>query len=280
MATRQGIDGGAGIFPPEVVTLGSNTFVFVDGEVTPYNLPAFLMFRLVTALPYKLEWPTGESKLMIVSVGTGSALRLGPTGLNPDRTFVGIAQSIAGEMMDGMAYDQDVNCRTIGRCSFGSEVDRELGTLVPDMPLATDLGRQFLYARYDPLLTREGLDDIGLKEVQTERVATLTIPLTLSMSFSRSGEPTPRNTWTALQALWSVPSLPSEASDGIEASRLRCGCGTVVDCSRGSPLLAVVLVPSESESQLGPQLSCLQSAQRSYRSVHRRPGSRKSPEAI
>ena len=160
-------------FPPEVVTLGPNSFVFVDGGVTPYNIPAFLMFRMATAAPYKLQWPIGETKMMILSVGTGSAPRLGPTGLNPDRTFVGVAQSIAGEMMNGMAYDQDVNCRTIGRCSFGSEIDREIGTLVPDVPLVTDLGRQFLYARYDPLLTREGLDDIGLKDVQTERVATL-----------------------------------------------------------------------------------------------------------
>jgi uncharacterized protein len=41
------------------------------------------------------------------------------------------------------------------------------------MPLTTDLGRQFLYARYDPLITREGLDDIGLKDIQPETVATL-----------------------------------------------------------------------------------------------------------
>ena len=73
-------------------------------------------------------------------------------------------------MMDGMAYDQDVNCRTIGRCSFGSEIDREIGTLVGDLPLTTELGRQFLYARYDPLITREGLDDVGLKDIQTEIV--------------------------------------------------------------------------------------------------------------
>ena len=36
--------------------------------------------------------------MMILSVGTGSTPRLGPTWLNPDRTIFGIAQSIAGEV--------------------------------------------------------------------------------------------------------------------------------------------------------------------------------------
>jgi hypothetical protein len=72
-----------------------------------------------------------------------------------------------------MAYDQDINCRTVGRCTFGSELDREVGDLVADAPLTTNLGRQFLYARYDPSITREGLDDLGLDKVQIEQIAKL-----------------------------------------------------------------------------------------------------------
>jgi patatin-like phospholipase/acyl hydrolase len=49
------------------------TFVFVDGGVTPYNNPAFLMYRMATQKPYGLNWKTGEKELLIVSVGTGSA---------------------------------------------------------------------------------------------------------------------------------------------------------------------------------------------------------------
>jgi len=160
-------------FPPEVVTLGTRQFVFVDGGVTPYNIPAFLMFRKATADPFKLRWQTGEDKMLIVSVGTGSAPRLGPTSLHPSRSLIEVAVSIAGEMMNGMAYDQDINCRTVGRCVFGPDLDREVGNLISAKPLLEDLGRAFLYARYDPELTREGLDALGLGKVSPEAVLKL-----------------------------------------------------------------------------------------------------------
>ena len=160
-------------FPPEVVTIGPREFVFVDGGVTPYNVPAFVMYRTAVSPPYKLEWERGERKMLIISIGTGAIPRLGRTAQNPSRSIVEVAVDISGELMNGMAYDQDINCRTVGRCVFGAPLDREVGNLVPDVPLAQDLGRDFLYARYDPELTREGLDDLGLAEIDAARVAKL-----------------------------------------------------------------------------------------------------------
>lgn len=158
-------------FPPEVVKLKEGRqFVFVDGGVTPYNIPAFLMFRKATAEPYRLLWERGEDKMLIVSAGTGSAPRLGPQAGDPNRSLLEVAMSIAGEMMNGMAYDQDINCRTVGRCVFGPEIDREVKDMVPAQPLSENLGRSFLYARYDPDLTREGLDALGLKKLSPEAV--------------------------------------------------------------------------------------------------------------
>src|SRR5262249_6206647 len=64
-------------FPPEVVqwdpTDQSKTFVFVDGGVTPYNNPAFLLYRMATDPAYCLSWETGEDNLLLISVGTGAA---------------------------------------------------------------------------------------------------------------------------------------------------------------------------------------------------------------
>ena len=61
-------------FPPETLEWDpgnpDKTFVFVDGGVTPYNNPAFLMYRMATQPAYNLNWETGEDKLLIVSVGT------------------------------------------------------------------------------------------------------------------------------------------------------------------------------------------------------------------
>jgi hypothetical protein len=70
--------------------------------------------------------------------------------------------------MNQAQVDQDVNCRTVGRCTFGPFLDRELLDLVPrddngqPIPLETDLGRAFLYARYDAELTLDGLRALKL----------------------------------------------------------------------------------------------------------------------
>jgi hypothetical protein len=55
------------------------TFVFVDGGVTTYNNAAFLAYQMATAAPYHINWKTGTDQLLIVSVGTGSALQPDPT---------------------------------------------------------------------------------------------------------------------------------------------------------------------------------------------------------
>ena len=59
-------------FPPEVVRVGRD-FVFVDGAVTMYNNPAFQLFLMATSEPYRLLWPTGEDKMLLISVGTGAS---------------------------------------------------------------------------------------------------------------------------------------------------------------------------------------------------------------
>jgi hypothetical protein len=168
-------------FPPEILQWDphdpSKTFVFVDGGVTPYNNPAFLLYRMATAPAYRLNWRTGERNLLLMSVGTGAAESLGATAASPNRNIVSNVAGLPGELMYGMQVDQDVNCRIIGRCTYGAPLDRELLDLVPreaaaemkteeeyaapEIPLSKDLGRQFLYARYNADLSREGLNRLG-----------------------------------------------------------------------------------------------------------------------
>ncbi|HVR97005.1 MAG TPA: patatin-like phospholipase family protein, partial [Thermoanaerobaculia bacterium] len=57
-------------FPPELVQVGNKEFIFVDGGITMYNNPSFQLFLMATLEPYRLEWPTGEDKMLIVSLGT------------------------------------------------------------------------------------------------------------------------------------------------------------------------------------------------------------------
>ncbi len=167
-------------FPPEVLQWdpadSSKTFVFVDGGVTPHNNPAFLLYRMATEPAYRLNWKTGEENLLLISVGTGAAESLGATAASPNKNIVSTVAGLPGELMYGILIDQDVNCRTIGRCTHGAPLDREILDLVPrqpvagtieqqyaaaPIPLSTNLGRHFLYARYNADLSREGLKKLG-----------------------------------------------------------------------------------------------------------------------
>jgi uncharacterized protein len=164
-------------FPPEVVTFAEGTpgeyqFVFVDGGVTTYNNPAFLAFQMATAAPYKVSWATGVDKLLIVSVGTGSAPRERPD-LDADHLWLlDYARDIPSALMNAASAGWDMTCRIVGECRFGGAIDREIGDLVvlPDAPANWTGPKQFAYVRYDPETTEKGLAALGVGEVNAANV--------------------------------------------------------------------------------------------------------------
>ena len=180
-------------FPPEVIRFdpddASKAFVFVDGGVTPYNNPAFLLFRFATEPAYRLEWSRGERNLLLVSVGTGACAIAGADVAAPARNLFTTSLAVPNALLFGSLVDQDVNCRMIGRCSYGEPIDHELGDMVPRdggdddpfdvrlsrpmVPLSTDLGRAFLYVRYNVDLTEPGLTRLGFRDVKAAAVQRL-----------------------------------------------------------------------------------------------------------
>jgi patatin-like phospholipase/acyl hydrolase len=170
-------------FPPEVIEWSdgdpSESFVFVDGGTTAYNNPAFLMARMATEPAYRLRWPRGEDKMLVVSIGTGSGPTLGMQAGDAETNVLASAMNTLSAVMNQAQFDQDVNCRTVGRCTFGPKLDDEIGDLVPrdddgnGIPLETDLGRAFLYARYDAELTTAGLQALDLGDLDPAAVSKL-----------------------------------------------------------------------------------------------------------
>jgi hypothetical protein len=174
-------------FPPETVNWDpkdrDKSFVFVDGGTTPFNNPAFLMYRMATEPAYRLCWKRGERNLLIVSLGTGSAPHLGATAEDDEPNLAQAGLNTLKALMGQAAVEQDVNCRIVGRCTHGTKLDREVSDLIPrrswdtqdaeHIPLSEDQGRAFLYARYDAELTEQGLASLGLRNIQPENVRKL-----------------------------------------------------------------------------------------------------------
>jgi len=162
-------------FRPETLqwdpTNPEKTFVFVDGGVTPYNNPSFLMYRMATQRPYGLNWKTGEKNLLVVSVGTGSAPSPGVYN-----NLLDTLKELPNNLMYAMQVDQDINCRTVGRCIFGSSIDRELGDMIPldnddqMLSLDSDAARHFSYVRYNANLSEEGLQEMALGHIDSDEV--------------------------------------------------------------------------------------------------------------
>lgn len=162
-------------FPPEVVTFAAGTpkeyqFIFVDGGVTTYNNPAFLAFQMATAAPYKVDWATGVDKLLIVSVGTGSAARARPDLAAGDLWLGDHAKNVPSALMNAASAGWDMACRVLGECRFGAAIDREIGDMVAGAQRNWTGPKQFAYARYDPDVTQPGLNALGLPGVKAENV--------------------------------------------------------------------------------------------------------------
>jgi len=158
-------------FPPEVVPVGGHDFLFVDGGMTMYNNPAFQLFLMATVEPYRLNWPTGADKMLLVSVGTGTSPRPDANLQAADMNLFYNAASVPSALMFAALNEQDFLCRVFGDCLAGCPLDRETGDMKggagPAMP------KLFTYMRYNAELTEEGLARLGLKDIRPEHVRAL-----------------------------------------------------------------------------------------------------------
>jgi predicted acylesterase/phospholipase RssA len=102
---------------------------FVDGGVSPFNNPAFQAVLYATARGYRVVWPTGEDKLLLVSVGTGAH--------DPavQRSQVAAAHALRAliSMMDDCASLQETLLQWMSRSLTARKIDSELGTLDGDL---------------------------------------------------------------------------------------------------------------------------------------------------
>jgi len=158
-------------FPPEVVSVGDEEFLFVDGGVTMFNNPAFQLFLMATVEPYNLRWPTGVDRMLLVSIGTGATPKANVHLRAEDLTLVYNVSSIPGALMFAALNQQDFLCRCFGECVAGPALDMEIGDMCGKAGPATP--KLFTYMRYNAELTERGLTRLGLSHIRPEDVEPL-----------------------------------------------------------------------------------------------------------
>jgi hypothetical protein len=159
-------------FEPETITIssaaGSRPVVgtFVDGGASPYNDPSLLAFVYSTLEGYRVGWPTGEDRLLLVSIGTGTR--------DPTRKGSRIAVNHALQALSSIMQDCGAQQRALLQWMSDSPtagvIDQELGDLrgdtVPGGPLLS-------YLRYDVDLRREGVLSLDASAAGAGRIKSL-----------------------------------------------------------------------------------------------------------
>jgi len=155
-------------FPPEVVQIGKEAFIFVDGALTTYNNPAFQAFLMATVEPYNLNWPAGEDKILLVSIGTGTNPKANVDLQPSEMNILYHSAALPLALMFAALNEQDFLCRVFGKCLAGDPLDSEIGDLIGKRgPVNPKL---FTYLRYNAELTYKGLAELGLGDIQPEEV--------------------------------------------------------------------------------------------------------------
>jgi hypothetical protein len=138
-------------YAPEKITIGKQSFLFVDGGISPYDNPSLLAVFMATLPSYNVQWPAGREKLHVISVGTGMTRSLLGDG---DPGKINILQQVSYvpmALLESISDQQDLVCRVLGACVHGSNIDLEIGDL--NEPSLFDPAEQkFTYARFNARL--------------------------------------------------------------------------------------------------------------------------------
>jgi uncharacterized protein len=154
-------------FAPETILLEGQKrpFVFVDGGLTPYNNPAFLMYLTATLPAYRLGWHPSERDMLVVSVGTGLHPKSAPDLTPRKMHLLYTAKEAPATLMYSAINEQDMLCRAFGKCIAGDHLDMEIGDMI-GMPNGAAKEACFTYARYNVDLTESGLDSVGCGDLK------------------------------------------------------------------------------------------------------------------
>lgn len=159
-------------FEPEAVSISGRGDLepvvgnFVDGGVSPFNNPALQALMYATLGAYRIGWPTGADRLLLVSVGTGSTDPV----IRKRTLAAGHAIAALLSVMRDCAVLQETMLQWMSTSATARPIDRELGDLGQDILGGTPLLR---YLRYDVDLGPENVRKLDKSLARTHTIRSL-----------------------------------------------------------------------------------------------------------
>lgn len=144
---------------------------FVDGGVSPFNNPALQALMYATLEGYRIGWPTGADRLLLVSVGTGSA---DPKVERSNLAGLHAINSLKALMEDCSSLQETV-LQWMSSSPRARRIDSEIGDLSGDL-----VGGQALlsYLRYNVDLSPDAVRalDASLSDRQIAGLSEMDAP--------------------------------------------------------------------------------------------------------
>lgn len=125
---------------------------FIDGGMSPFNNPSLMAVMYATLEGYRMNWPTGADRMLVVSIGTGRAdKQVKRSALAAELALKGLVG-----LMDDCAAMQEMVLQWMSTSRTARALDREVGDLQHDLIAPAPL---ISYLRYN--------GDLGVDAVKT-----------------------------------------------------------------------------------------------------------------
>lgn len=150
-------------FTPKVLDIGMGQMgAFVDGGVSMANNPALQLFLVATLKGFPFRWPTGEKKLLLVSLGTGVHKKLHDIHDVKTAKLWDVAQDVPDMLIDDASWFAQQMLQYMSSSPTPWEIDSEVGDLSEDLLAPEPL---FSYLRYNAWLEPEAMEELGFPEL-------------------------------------------------------------------------------------------------------------------
>jgi hypothetical protein len=139
---------------------------FIDGGVSPFNNPALMAVMYATLDGYRIGWPTGADRLLVVSVGTGAS----DPSVKPSKLAAVDALKALLSLMEDCAVLQETMLQWMSSSATARPFDREIGDLAGNL---VGGAAQISYLRYNVSLAPDSVKALDPTPPDAGRLASL-----------------------------------------------------------------------------------------------------------